>query len=132
MVVLPTGHSLAPKRSLRFAEVLDHPLVGIQSGGALDQFLHERAVAVHKALPLRVSVASFDAACRMVEAGLGIAVIPHSAASAYAGARRFVRRPLEEPWAERELSIYALRKTPRLRAVQELIGALKGSSASGE
>ncbi len=126
IVVLPAGHSLARKRSLRFADVLDFPLVGVQSGGALDQFLRERAVGVRKALSIRVSVVSFDAVCRMVEAGLGIAVVPNSAASAYAGARRFVRRPLDESWAGRELSVYALRKTPRLRAAQELINALKG------
>lgn len=49
-----------------------------------------------------------------------------SAASAYAGSPRFVRRPLDEPWAARELSVHALRKTPRLRSVEALIEALKG------
>ena len=57
----------------------------------------------------------------MVEAGLGIAVIPQSAAAAYAGNPRFVRRPLDEPWAARELRMYALRKSPRSRAVAALI-----------
>jgi hypothetical protein len=39
----------------------------------------------------------------MVEADLGIAVIPHSAASAYAGMPCFIRCPLAEPWADRGL-----------------------------
>jgi len=55
----------------------------------------------------------------------GIAVVPASAASAYAGTRRFVRRALDEAWAPRLLCVYALRKTPRLRAVQALIEALQ-------
>ena len=50
-------------------------------------------------LKLSVTVNSFDAACRMVEAGLGAAILPTSAAAAYAGTGRFERRRLDEPWA---------------------------------
>ena len=125
MVVLPAGHALAHQRALRFAQVLDWPLVGVNAGGSLDQTLHQRAAALRRSVSFAVSVNSFDAVCRMVEAGLGIAVVPESAASAYAGTRRFVRRALDEPWAARELRVYALRKAPRLRAVQALIDALR-------
>jgi DNA-binding transcriptional LysR family regulator len=61
----------------------------------------------------------------MVEAGLGVAVVPTSAASAYAGTRHFVRRALDEAWVDRELRLYALQKKPRLRAVDALITALR-------
>ena len=71
-------------------------------------------------------VNGFDAACRMVEAGLGIAVVPTSAAAAYAGTSSFVRRPLDEPWIDRELRLYALRKSPRRRAIGALIETLEG------
>ena len=125
MVVLPAGHPLARQRVLSFAQVLDHPLVGVQAGGSLDQTLSQRAAALHRSISFAVTVNSFDAVCRMVEAGLGIAVVPASAASAYAGNRRFVRRALDEAWAPRQLCVYALRKTPRLRAVQALIEALR-------
>lgn len=125
MVVLPAGHALARQRALRFDQVLDHPLVGVQVGGSLDQTLSQRAAAMRRPLGFAVTVNSFDAVCRMVEAGLGIAVVPASAASAYAGTRRFVRRALDEPWAARELCVYALRKTPRPRAVQAMLDALK-------
>lgn len=125
MVVLPAGHPLARQRTLSFAQVLDHPLVGVQVGGSLHQTLSQRAAALHRPISFAVTVNSFDAVCRMVEAGLGIAVVPASAASAYAGTRRFVRRALDEPWAPRQLCVYALRKTPRLRAVQALIEALR-------
>lgn len=124
LVVLPKGHALAKERIIRFADVLVHPLVRIHAGGALDVFLHERAAIARMAISTAVSVTSFDASCRMIEAGLGIAVIPRSAAAAYAGSLHFVRRPLDEPWAPRALHVYALRKTPRRRAVQTLIEAL--------
>ena len=88
--------------------------------------VHERAAALQIAFAPEVSVSCFDAVCRMIEAGMGIAVIPQSAASAYAGNARFVRRPLADPWAERQLQLYALRRTPQLRSVQALIDALRG------
>ena len=125
-VVLPAGHALARRKALSFLQVLEQPLIGVHRHGALDRSLHERAAALHRSFAPTVSVSSFDAVCRMVEAGLGIAVIPRSAAAAYAGNPRFVRRPLDEPWAARELRMYALRKSPRLRAVAALIDNLQG------
>jgi DNA-binding transcriptional LysR family regulator len=126
MVVMPRGHALARARVVRFADVLDHPLIGVQSGGAVDRLLRDRALKAGRRMQFTVSVGSVDAVCRMVEAGLGIAVIPTSAASAYAGAKRFVRKNLAEPWADRELRLYAPRKTHRSRATAALIDHLKG------
>ncbi len=125
-VVVPKGHELSQLKSVEFAKVLEYPVIGIHQGGALDQTLHERAAALQIAFAPEVSVSCFDAVCRMIEAGMGIAVIPQSAASAYAGNSRFVRRPLADLWAERQLQLYALRRTPQLRSVQALIDALRG------
>ncbi len=125
-VVLPAGHALAGEAVIGFARALEHPLIGVHQGGALDRCLHERAEALQMRFAPTVSVSSFDAVCRMVEAGLGIAVVPQSAAAAYAGTSRFVRRPLDEPWAARDLSLYALRRTPQSRTTQALIDSLRG------
>lgn len=126
MVVVPRGHALARAAVVRFTDVLDHPLIGVQSGGAVDRLLHDRALKAGRRMQFTVSVGSVDAVCRMVEAGLGIAVVPKSAASAYAGAQRFVRKPLAEPWADRELRLYAPRKSPRSRAAAALIDHFRG------
>lgn len=126
MVVMPVGHALAETSPLSFARVLESPLVCIQAGGALDRTLRDRAAAARLEINVAVSVNSFDGVCRMVEAGLGIAIVTRSAAAAYAGSEQFVRRPLDEPWVHRALHVVALRKTPRSTAVQALIDALKG------
>lgn len=125
IAVLPRDHPLCAQDRLQFSGLVQHPLVCIQSGGALDRMLRDRAAAIDVELRVSVSVNSFDGVCRMVEAGLGIAIVPNSAASAYAGSAQFERRPLNEPWAERELRVIALRKSPRAAAVQALIDALK-------
>lgn len=125
IVLLPAGHPLAAFDRLKFLDVVANGLVAIQAGGALDQLLRERAAAAKMPFKPRLSVDSFDAACRMVQAGLGVAIVPASAATAFAGTERFVRRDLDEPWAPRELRVYALHKQPRPRAVEALIDVLR-------
>ena len=70
-VVPPAGHDLAAKPSLRFAEVLRHPLVCVQAGGSRDQLLRDRAAASRLDLTVAVTVNRFDSVCRIVEAGMG-------------------------------------------------------------
>lgn len=128
MVVLPPDHELVAMETLDFADVVRFALVALQAGGSLDRLIHERADAQRAPLKVAVTVNSFDAQCRMVEAGLGIGVVPTSAACAFAGSRGFVRRPLGDAWAvERSLQVHALRKSSRLRAVQALIDLLIAS-----
>lgn len=126
IALLPAGHALAGVSAVGFRELTASGLVGIQAGGALDQLLHERAEAERIPLRFGVTVNSFDAACRMVQAGLGAAIVPTSAVTAYAGSDAFARRTLAEPWAARELHVVSLRKSPQLRAVDLLLGALRG------
>ena len=125
-VIMPADHALAKRKKISYALALEHKLVGVHAGGALDRMLTERAAALDSPFAPAVSVSSFDAVCRMVEAGLGIAVIPQSAAAAYAGSVHFVRRPLDEGWAARSLNVYALRKSPQPRIVGALIECLIG------
>jgi DNA-binding transcriptional LysR family regulator len=125
-VIMPPDHALARRKKIAYALALEHKLVGIHAGGALDRMLADKAAALDLQFAPAVSVSSFDAVCRMVEAGLGISVIPQSAAAAYAGSVRFVRRPLDEPWADRHLNVYALRKNPQPRVVRALIDRLLG------
>jgi DNA-binding transcriptional LysR family regulator len=125
VVVMPLRHALAKRKILRFSEVVDHPLVGVRRGGSLDLLLQDQAAARHHSLKTSIFVGATDAACRMVEAGFGLAVLPSGAASVYAGTRRIDRRPLDEPWATRELRLLAPKKKARLRAVEAAIETLR-------
>jgi DNA-binding transcriptional LysR family regulator len=131
-VVVPVQHPLARRKRLRYSEILDHPLVVVQPGGALDQELREQAANLRMPFNQSVAVSSFEAGCRMVEAGLGIAVLPTSASAAYAGSKRFVRIALQEPWGNRQLLVYAPYKLPRLRAITAVIEALRQPEPAGD
>ena len=52
-----------------------------------------------------MNVSGFDGVRRMVEAGLGVAILPATAAQPYAAAMRIGLRPLSDPWAARPLVI---------------------------
>lgn len=125
IVVAPPEHPLSRQQSVRFTEALQYPLVCVQPGGALDRMIRNRASSIGAAMEVSVEVNSFDGVCRMVEAGLGIAIVPTSAATAYAGTDRFVRKTLSESWVGRELYVFTLRRTHRAEAVSALIEALK-------
>ena len=125
IVLLPLGHALTSTNQLKFLDVVESGLVSVQAGGALDQLLRGKAAAGKVEFKPKLSVDSFDAACRMVEAGLGVAIVPTSAATAFAGTDRFFRRELREDWAARDLVLYALQKQPRAAAVDALIRVLR-------
>ena len=52
---------------------------------------------------LRVRVSGFDAICRMVEAGVGIGIVPEVAARRCRRSMRIAVIPLVEAWAMRRL-----------------------------
>jgi DNA-binding transcriptional LysR family regulator len=122
---MPSGHALVGRDRIKLEDAVRHGLVGIQPGGALDRLMRESAFKAKIDLKHSVTVNSFDAVCRMLEAGLGVAIVPKSAAAAYAGTEGFVRRPLDEDWVDRELRVYTLHKSPRQRATEALIDVLK-------
>jgi DNA-binding transcriptional LysR family regulator len=80
VLVMPREHPLAGRRRLRFRDLLGHDFVGMATTNALQQHLGERAAQAGQPLRLRVRLGSFEAICRMVENGIGLAVIPETVA----------------------------------------------------
>lgn len=105
VVVVPSGHPLAAKRRVGFEDVLRFDLVGLTQGSALQEHLAARARRIGGNLRLRVRLRSFEAVCRMVEKGIGAAIVPEAAARRCRRtmAIRIVR--LREVWADRRLVI---------------------------
>lgn len=105
-VAVPPTHAYACRRSLlAFADTLDEEsLIGVAPGGLMDTLLKRQAAIAGRSLACRIQVSSLDAACRIVAAGLGIAVLPREATVPHAGASRVANRlPLADPWASRGL-----------------------------
>ena len=56
-------------------------------------------------LDVKIRVSSLDALCRMVHAGLGVAVVPEQTAQLYLGTLDIAIVPLSDAWAVRQLVI---------------------------
>jgi DNA-binding transcriptional LysR family regulator len=82
-VVLPRKHPLKA-RSAAFADLLDEDFVGLESNTVISQFMLEQASRAGKPLKLRVQVKSFDVVAKMIQAGLGLGILPEAAARSFA------------------------------------------------
>lgn len=80
VLVTPRGHPMAAQRRVAFRDLLDQDFVGMAASNALQQHLAQHALQAGRSLKLRIRLSSFDAICRMVEIGIGVAVVPETAA----------------------------------------------------
>ncbi|MCB4321981.1 LysR family transcriptional regulator [Alcaligenes sp. 13f] len=103
--VLPNNHPLAKHDELQFIRVLDYPIVGLEHGSSLMHLLTTQAGIAEKPLKLHVQMQGFEAVCRMIEAGMGLGVLPQHAAQAYLPGMKLQLRPLTDKWAHREMLI---------------------------
>ena len=102
VAVLPRKHPLRGAR-LAFEKLLDFDVVGLESDTMISKLLASRAAEAGKPLRLRVQVKSFDVVARMIQAGLGIGVLPETAARAFAGPMGLRLVPLTDAWAARRM-----------------------------
>jgi DNA-binding transcriptional LysR family regulator len=119
-VILPPGHPLANRRRLRFEECLAHDTVGVLPGSIMETTLRRYAALAGGAWVPRVQVSTFDAACRIVAARLGLAILPRESAEPYATALGLTMVPLVDSWAHRRFVI-CLRSHDTLSASARLL-----------
>lgn len=123
-VVVRGDHPLARKPQMSFVDVLDYDLVSLESSASMMRLLAEQAVIAERTLQMRVEVRSFEAVCRMVQAGLGPGLLPYQAASVMAHGLGLVVRPLSEEWAERRMLICAKKERLANSSVARLVAFL--------
>lgn len=123
-VVMPANHPLARRPEMRFTDVLEDELVALESSSSMMRLLAEQAVIAERTLRLRVEVRSFEAVCRMVQAGLGLGVLPYQAASVLAKGLGLSVRPFTEEWAERRMILCVKKERAANSSVAKLLAYL--------
>ncbi|HEX7913995.1 MAG TPA: LysR family transcriptional regulator [Paraburkholderia sp.] len=98
-------HPLANEPSLWFDQTLDYEHVGLLPSTAVHTMLQRAAAGAGKTVSYRVVVSSFDAAFRVVAAGLGISVVPVEVAETYRPALGINVIPLADAWAQRRFVV---------------------------
>lgn len=104
-LVVHAEHPLAQRRTLRFEQTLAHEHVGLPPATAVHTMLHRAAARAGRTPSYRVIVSNFDAALRVVAAGLGISVIPRQIGLAFARTAPVKVIALSDAWAERRFAI---------------------------
>ncbi|MCP3720978.1 LysR substrate-binding domain-containing protein [Paraburkholderia sp. CNPSo 3281] len=104
VAVLPNSYSTSAD-SLRLVDILDEDLVVLESNTAMLKVLEEAAAIAGKPLRLRVQVKSFEAICRMIEAGMGLGILPEAAAQSFGLGLNLKLVPLADEWALRQMYV---------------------------
>lgn len=102
VLVTARSHPFSSRRSIAFAETLDEDAVGMQQGSTLQAFLTGVTDKLGKPLKLRIQLSSFDAMCRMISTGVGVGIVPESAARRNLDSMNLALIELLEPWSVRE------------------------------
>lgn len=129
VLVMPQDRSLMTPGQPTFRSLLDQQFVGLAATNALQQHIGERAIQAGKPLKLRVRVGSFDAVCRMVGAGIGLAVIPETAARRCRRTAGIGIARLSDSWARRELHVCAHRSSDLAPPARLLLAYLRAARA---
>jgi DNA-binding transcriptional LysR family regulator len=119
VLVTRHDHEVAKRSSISFAEIASFPFVGLDANSSLHYVLTKAAADCGKKLDLRIRVASFDAACAMVAAGLGLTILPRQAIAPYVQAFNLTSIKLDDAWAIRQLFI-CVRSNPALHPAAQL------------
>ncbi len=134
VLVVPPGHALDCAEPVSFASTLDYDHVALHEASAIHAFLRQAADRLQRALPVRIQVGSFEAACRMVEAGVGVGVMPASAARRLAANMDLRIVALADSWSLRAMQICVrdLDKLPAFaRALVDLLVEDAAAAAPG-
>lgn len=105
VLVVPRGHALSRRRHVRFEEVIEYDIVSLSPRTSLARRLQTEADAINRRLKLRIQVRSFDAMCKMVGAGMGVAVLPRDAVQPLVRAMDLRQIELDDDWTYRQLLI---------------------------
>jgi DNA-binding transcriptional LysR family regulator len=137
VLVMPRAHALARQRRVAFRDLLDLEFVGMGATNALQQHIGQHALQAGRPLKLRVRLSSFDGICRMVENGVGLAIIPETAARRCRKTMAIRIARLSDSWSLRHLHvcIRSLEALPLyaqelVRHLQQRGGAQRDSSSN--
>jgi DNA-binding transcriptional LysR family regulator len=114
VLVTPAGHPLARSPSLWLDQAREYDFLGYFPRHSFEAFLELVGTGLSGPLNVKIQVANYEARCRMVREGLGIAVMPELIADTYLGQLGLVKIALKDEWAARRIYVCA-RDRARMR-----------------
>ncbi|ANN69768.1 LysR family transcriptional regulator [Bordetella bronchialis] len=107
VLVVPLGHPLAGAGALHLDDARAYDFLGYFPRHSFEAFMELVGPTLTGPLNVKIQVANYEARCRMVREGLGIAVMPEPIADTYLALLGLVKIPLRDAWAKRQFYVCA-------------------------
>lgn len=105
LVATEPGHPLASRPAVRFVDMLPYDIVRVKAGSSIDTLVEKAAAELGVVVRSRIRVSGWEAVCSMVEAGMGIGLIPEKSARRYLKSMGIALVAFDEPWGTRQLNL---------------------------
>lgn len=120
VVVVRPDHPLAARETIQFGDTLDFDHIGLHAASSIYLRSQYAATQAGKSMRLRINVPGFDAVCRMVQANMGVGLIPDRAFEVIGAGMGLRSIRLRDDWARRELRI-VMRDAAHLSSTGRLV-----------
>jgi DNA-binding transcriptional LysR family regulator len=132
VLVMPKDHPFAGRDGLLFTDTLDFDHIGLHTASSIYLRAQLAASEAGRPMRLRINVPGFDAVCRMVQANMGLGLIPDRAFEVVGAGMGLCAVRLRDDWARRELKI-VVRDEAQLSSTGKLVlNHLRGVEQSDE
>jgi len=123
VAMVPSRRPRKRPPAIRFTALLDRPFVGLPADSGLSRYLYRQAARSGRVPHHRVRVRDFDAVARLVGMGVGVAVMPLSAATRWR-LNSVEIALLSDRWANRKLLLCTTERTAGSVGAQALVNFL--------
>lgn len=131
ILVTPLGHPLSKRRKTAFPATLAYEYISLHEGSTIHAFLRDLTDRLGTKLKSRIQVGSFEAMCRLIEGGVGIGIVPESAALRHHQTMQLSLIQLTDPWAIRERLVLAREFDALPGCARALVGELMKTRSGG-
>ena len=121
----PLAQRIGKRRGVLFADALDQDFIGLAGDSALQQYAAEQASRLGRKMHCKIRLRSFEAVCRMVASGAGVAILPETAARRSSDLEALRVVALNDDWADRKLLICVRDHAALPLHVRELVAVLR-------
>ena len=132
MLATTANHPLSRAQGVKFKDTLEYEHISLHEGSTLLDFLRRQFRRSGYEKHLRLQVRSFEAMCRLIEAGVGIGIVPESAAKRHQKTMNIDLMHLHDAWSIRTRSVLVRDRSNLPSAAQALVDILVEQSPGGE
>jgi len=105
VLVVPEYHPLVSKLTVKIKDFIKFEMVGLEKGSSLQAMIDKQVQKQNLKINKKLQTVSFEGIRGMVEAGLGISVLPTGAIKPYLKSSKLKIIKIDEEWAKRSIKI---------------------------